>query len=68
MLGAMQVKTAIERAFELAKSGRFETFSHLKVAIKREGYYVDHIKGPALIKQLRLAIQTARQDINANGD
>lgn len=55
-----QGKTAIERAFELARSGQFRKVSEVKIAVWREGYEaVNQIGGATLQKQLREAIRIA---------
>lgn len=53
--------TAIERAFELARSGRYETCSEIKQVLVREGYSNAQITGPTLMRQLRELINSARQ-------
>jgi hypothetical protein len=53
-------KTTIERAFELAKSGKFRTPSEVKSALSGEGYRAEQISGPALMRQLREIIRVAR--------
>jgi hypothetical protein len=53
-------KTAIERAFELAKSGQVERLTDLKKALSCQGYVVSQIEGPSLLRQLRKALRTAR--------
>ena len=53
--------TAVERAFQLARSGQVAVFSEIVNALRREGYYVDQIEGPALRRQLTSLIKTARQ-------
>jgi hypothetical protein len=50
-------KTALERAFELARSGRFATTYAVKSAVGAEGYPVAQITGRTLMKQLREIIQ-----------
>lgn len=45
--------SAIERAFDLARSGKFSTLAEIKQAIKREGYAADQLQGPMLARQLR---------------
>jgi hypothetical protein len=52
-------KTAIERAFELARSGQHENASAVKRAVAAEGYPAAQIEGPALMRQLRDLIQQA---------
>jgi hypothetical protein len=61
MLAAMNGnKSAIERAFEMARSGDFETIPGIRAQLKQEGYYGDQICGPVLFKQLRALIIDAR--------
>ena len=50
-------KTALERAFELARSGRLSTTYAVKSAVGAEGYPVSQITGRTLMKQLREIIQ-----------
>jgi hypothetical protein len=45
--------TAIERAFALAKSGTCRTVANIREQLKQEGYRVQQITGPELLKQLR---------------
>ena len=61
------IKTTLERAFELAKSGKFHSVSELRTAIKREGYEVGQIDGPALGRQLRHLIQKAAHPLPKAG-
>ena len=48
--------TSIERAFELARSGKCRSFSEIKAALKAEGYDTATITGGTLSKQLRQLI------------
>jgi predicted membrane GTPase involved in stress response len=48
--------TAVERAFQLAGSGEVATLSDLRARLRREGYDLNHIVGPALLRQLRTLI------------
>jgi hypothetical protein len=58
----MQPKTsAIERAFELAKSGQHVSVAEIKRRLRAEGYFAGQIEGRALIVQLKAAIDTARK-------
>jgi hypothetical protein len=57
----MTGKTAIERAFELATSGKFPSVSQLRTALKHEGYAVKEIDGPALVHQLRHLIHKSKR-------
>ena len=50
---------AIERAFELARSGYFRTVGEVKYAIAHEGYDARQIDGPQIIAQLRKVIRAA---------
>ncbi|HYD45216.1 MAG TPA: hypothetical protein VEA79_08130 [Phenylobacterium sp.] len=45
--------TALERAFELAKSGDYATVSEVTRQLKAEGFATSQITGPSLGKQLR---------------
>lgn len=46
-------KSALERVFELARSGKFSSQSQLRSALKAEGYSLSQIEGPTLARQLR---------------
>jgi hypothetical protein len=52
--------TTIERAFELARSGRYLSLSEIKVRLSIEGYSADFVEGPQLCSQLKALIKTAR--------
>ena len=45
--------TALERAFELAKTGDYATVSDVTKQLKAEGFATTQITGPSLSKQLR---------------
>lgn len=53
-------KTALERAFDLAKSGQCATVDQIRQKLKAESYNQDLIAGPSLLAQLR-AIMAAAQ-------
>lgn len=53
--------SVIERAFEIAKAGQAPTVAEIDAAIRREGYPIGSLEGPALRKQLRALIKTARE-------
>ena len=55
-----QNTTALERAFQLAKSGELATVEAIRSRLKAEGYSVSQIVGKALIKQLRAAAYEAK--------
>ena len=54
-------KTALEKAFEIARSGRCLHFPEIIQKLKGENYEVSQIVGPALKKQLCQIIQEAKQ-------
>jgi hypothetical protein len=45
--------TALERAFDLARTGNYAGVSELRQQLKTEGYSVEQLSGPALLRQLR---------------
>jgi hypothetical protein len=51
--------TAIERAFELAGSGKVTTVEAIRLQSKREGYEQGGLVGKALVSQLRRIIARA---------
>jgi hypothetical protein len=53
--------TAIERAFQIAKSGHAPNVDQIKVALLNEGYPSGRIDGPSLSKQLTAIIAVARK-------
>jgi hypothetical protein len=58
----MQPNTsAIERAFELAKSGQYVSVAEIKRRLLAEGYSAGHIEGRQLRDQLKTAIDAARK-------
>ncbi len=66
MLGGMdQRMTALERAFQLARSGQVSTLTDIVGSLRRDGYNISQIEGPALKRQLRDLIRAALlEDIN----
>jgi hypothetical protein len=52
--------TAVERAFELAKSGEVSGIAEIAKILNREGYSVQDIHGPSLRRQLRALIAHAK--------
>lgn len=61
-----QNKTALERAFELAKSGTVKSVSELKMKISREGYLAGQMDGASLGRQLRNLINKANEDVRGS--
>jgi hypothetical protein len=49
----------LERAFELARSGRFGSVDHISQHLKNEGYDLDQFMGPVLRRQLRQTLDDA---------
>jgi hypothetical protein len=45
--------TALERAFDLARSGKCADVAQIRQQLKIEGYARDQLTGPKLIRQLR---------------
>ena len=52
--------TALERAFQLARSGEVAEFSEIVRALRGERYSIDQLQGPVLKRQLVDLIKTAR--------
>ena len=52
--------SAIERAFQLARTGQYASVEDLKKKLRAEGYSIATITGPTLLKQLRELIKAAR--------
>ncbi len=55
-------KSALERAFELARSGTCANLAALKTRLDREGYASGQVYGPALAKQLNALIKDASNE------
>jgi hypothetical protein len=53
-------KTALERAFELARSGRYLRLEQLLRRLNNEGYLGEQVTGPVVRKQLNQAIKESR--------
>ena len=53
--------TALERAFEMARSGNYASVADIKKQLKDEGFSVAQVTGPALSQQLRDLIRAARE-------
>ena len=53
-------KSAIERAFELAQTGRFLEVWEIKDRLRNEGCFTDTVTGPTLRAQLKAMIEAAR--------
>lgn len=55
-----QNKTALERAFELARSGNYPTVEHIRRAVAAEGYFQAQIQGRELTRQLKALIDASQ--------
>ena len=55
-------KTAMERAFDLARSGEASNVTDIITSLKREGYSADQIQGASLRRQLAALIKSARSE------
>jgi hypothetical protein len=64
-MGMDYLPTAIERAFDLARSGEYARVSEITDQLKKEDLSTAQITGPSLIAQLR-AICTEAQTKAAN--
>jgi hypothetical protein len=58
--------TALERAFQLARSGKVSGLRELVKMLTGEGYSAHQIEGPALKRQLADLIKAARK-VDTNG-
>jgi hypothetical protein len=54
--------SALERAFQLAKSGEVGGVSNIRAQLRREGYDDRVVEGRSLISQLQNLIKIARSD------
>ena len=53
--------TAVERAFQLARSGSVAGLAEITTSLNREGYYANQIEGRVLKRQLADLIKAARK-------
>ncbi len=57
----MQIRrTVLERAFELARSGRCRSMAEVRTALRAEGYTDHELTGKGLSDQLRALIKLAK--------
>jgi hypothetical protein len=52
--------TAIERAFQVAKSGRFASMRDIEQVLKAEGYSIQPLDGRSLCEQFRQLMRASR--------
>ena len=55
-----QNKNALERAFEMARSGKYNSTTEIKQRLATEGYSLKDFVGPALARQLRQIIKSEK--------
>ena len=55
----VQTKIPLERAFELARSGKFANVADLRSQLGKEGYQTEQLSGGSLLRQLREIIKAA---------
>jgi hypothetical protein len=53
--------TALERAFALARTGRYVTVAAIKLQLQTEGYSTAQIIGPSLLSQIRAICISAQK-------
>jgi hypothetical protein len=58
----------LERAFELADTGEYSGAPGIRLALGKEGYALDQLYGPQLLRQLRDRCQEARERAGMTGD
>lgn len=59
-MGDVDMKTTLERAFELAASGKYATIGELHRVLAAEGYAQQQLTGPALFEQLRKLMKASK--------
>ena len=52
--------TALERAFQIAKSGDVTSVKEVRRMLRKEGYQVEHIAGLSLSRQLSALMKPAK--------
>jgi hypothetical protein len=55
----VQIKIPLQRAFELARSGKFGNVADIRSQLGKEGYQTDQLTGGSLLRQLRETIKLA---------
>jgi hypothetical protein len=57
-------RSNVERAFELARTGEYDTVAKIRQALNGEGYYGKYVRGRILSGQLRAVILSHKaQDV-----
>jgi hypothetical protein len=52
--------TSLERAFEMARSGKYASVAEIKKQLHNEGFSVAQVTGTVLLRQLRELIRVAQ--------
>ncbi len=60
LTGMTDRTTTLERAFELARSGECATIIEVREQLVAEGYSLQQLTGPTLLKQLRTLCAAAQ--------
>lgn len=63
-----QMKTALERAFELAGSGTLTRLTELRLRLRTEGFDDRQLEGPQLLRQLRGLMIEQHQPRDPDGE
>jgi hypothetical protein len=58
----------LERAFQLAKSGKYATVDEIKTQLGKEGYASSQVTGRQLTQQLRALIATAHGGVSKEAE
>lgn len=53
--------TTLERAFTLARTGEYAGLSEIRAQLRAEGFPMQQLEGPSLMKQLRDLCAKARE-------
>jgi hypothetical protein len=53
--------TALERAFDIARSGRVSSMAELRQTLKAENYALTQLSGPSLARQLTALMRDANR-------
>lgn len=56
----IQTQSTLERAFELAATGKCRTVTEVRLKLRSEGFDVDQITGPQLLKQLNRILDASQ--------
>src|SRR5262245_54454905 len=57
--------SSLERAFELARSGKCASMDEVRWRLRAEGYSTEQLIGPVLMQQLRELLQAAKVEPDA---